>query len=222
MSVSAIRTSRLTKDYGAGRGLFEVELEVPSEQISGLVGPNGAGKSTLVRCVMGMIRPTSGSAFVFGIDCLRDPVDVARKVGYLPDETPRFGDMRGKEVVAYFASLRGGAEPQRVRRLVDRFSLDLGRRFRECSTGDQRKLCILLAFMHDPELLILDEPFAHLDEPAERELQALIEESAAAGHTVFLTDPVPSAVQEICERVTLIRAGRIVQDVGGDDLAVRA
>jgi len=222
MAVSAIRTSRLTKDYGGGRGVFEVELEVPAEQVFGLVGPNGAGKSTLVRCVMGMIRPTSGSAFVFGIDCLRDPVDVARKVGYLPDQAPRFGDMRGKEVVAYFSGLRGGTDPQRVRRLVDRFNLDLSTRFRECSTGDQRKLCILLAFMHDPELLILDEPFAHIDEQAERELQSLIEESRAAGHSVFLTDPVPSAVEDICESVTLLRAGRIVQDLGGDDLAVRA
>jgi ABC-2 type transport system ATP-binding protein len=222
MAVSAIRTSRLTKDFGGGHGVFGVELEVPPEQVFGLVGPNGAGKSTLVRCLMGLIRPTGGSAFVLGLDCLRDPVEVARKVGYLPDQAPRFGDMRGREVVAYLGGMRGGIDPNRVQQLADRFDLDLSRRFRESSTGDQRKLCILLAFMHDPELLILDEPFAHIDEQCERELQALIEESRAAGRTVFLTDPVPSAVEEICEGLAMLRAGRIVHDVGGDDLALRA
>jgi len=220
MAVSAIQTSRLTKDYGSGRGLFDLDLEVPQQQVFGLVGPNGAGKSTFVRCVMGLVRPTAGSAFVFGIDCLRDAVDVARRVGYLPDPTPDFGDMRGADVVAYFGRVRGGVDAGRVRMLAERFSLELGWRFGECSTGDQRKICLLLAFMHAPDLLILDEPFAHLDDRAERELQNLIEESRDAGATVFLTDPVPSAVAEICDHLALLLQGRLVREAG-DDLALR-
>ena len=220
MAVSAIRTSRLTKDYGSDRGLFDLDLEVEPQQVFGLVGPNGAGKSTFVHCVMGLVRPTAGSAFVFGIDCLRDAAGVARKVGYLPDPIPDFGFMRGAEVVARFGRARGRVDAGRVQMLAERFSLELGWRFGECSTGDRRKLCLVLAFLHAPDLLILDEPFAHLDDHAERELQKLIEESRDAGATVFLTDPVPSAVGDICDRVVLLRKGRLVREAG-DDLALR-
>jgi ABC-2 type transport system ATP-binding protein len=221
MAVAAIRTSRLTKDYGGGRGIFDVELEVHPEQVFGLVGPNGAGKSTFVKCLMGLVRPTAGSAFVFGLDCLRDPVDVARKVGYVPDESPDFGGMRGAELVSHFAAIRRNVDRSRADGLAQRLSLDLSRRFREWSIGDKRKLLIVLAFMHSPELLILDEPFAHLDDHGERELQRLIEDARRAGATVLLTDPVPSAVEDICTSVTTLRAGRIVREAGGDDLALR-
>lgn len=222
MAVAAIRTSRLTKDYGGGRGVFDLDLEVQPQQVVGLVGPNGAGKTTLIRCVMGMLHPTRGSAFVFGIDCRRDAVDVARRVGYVPGDVPNFGGMRGDEVLAYFGGRGRRRDPQRERQLAKRFELDLTRRFRESSTGDRHKLCILLGFMHAPELLVLDEPFAHLDERGERELQSLIEESRGAGATVFLADPVPSAVEHVCDRVVMLRGGRVVQDVDGGDLALRA
>jgi ABC-2 type transport system ATP-binding protein len=222
MAVAAIRTSRLTKDYGGGRGIFDLDLDVQPDQVFGLVGPNGAGKSTAVRCVMGMIRPTRGSAFVFGIDCLRDAVEVARRVGYLPGDLPQFGEMRGEEVVGYLGAMHRRADPVRVKRLAERFKLDLSRRLRESSTGDRQKLCILLAFVHAPDLLVLDEPFAHLDDHAERELQTLIQESRSAGATVFLTDPVPSAIVEMCDRVATLRAGRLVLDLDSDGLAVRA
>jgi ABC-2 type transport system ATP-binding protein len=109
-----------------------------------------------------------------------------------------------------------------VRRLAERFELDLGRRFRESSPGDRQKLCILLAFMRAPDLLILDEPFAHLDDRGERELQSLIEESRIAGATVFLADPVPSAVEHLCDRVVTLRGGRLLRDVDGGDLALHA
>src|SRR5436305_12870825 len=114
MAVAAIQTSRLTKDYGLGRGLFELDIEIPQQQVFGYLGPNGAGKTTTIRCVMGMIRPTSGSAHVFGIDCMRDAVDVKKREGYLPGDIPQFGGMTGKEVVAYVRVMLAAADANRV------------------------------------------------------------------------------------------------------------
>ncbi len=158
MAVAAIRTSKLSKDYGLGRGLFELDLHVEQQEVFGFLGPNGAGKSTTIRCLMGLIRPTAGSAQIFGLDCLHDYVAVKRKVGYIPGDMPQFGSLRGSEVVAHLGALRGGADLKVVRKIADRFNLDLTRRYREYSTGNKKKLGIVLAFMHRPPLLILDEP----------------------------------------------------------------
>src|SRR6202008_2865371 len=135
MAVPALSTSHLTKDYGAGRGLFDLNLIIQPQQVFGYLGPNGAGKTTTIRCVMGMIRPTSGSAFVFGLDCLRDTVEATRRVGYLPGDIPQFGGLRGREIVSYLGGMRGGVDRRRVRDLAERFDLDLSRRFRECWRG---------------------------------------------------------------------------------------
>ena len=112
MAITAIRTSRLTKDYGIGRGLFDLELEVSPQEVFGYLGPNGAGKTTTIRCLMGMIRPSSGTAHIFGLDCARDSLAVKRKVGYLPGDIPQFGSLRGKEVVAYLGGMRGHRRPR--------------------------------------------------------------------------------------------------------------
>ena len=218
MALAAIRTSRLTKDYGARRGLFDLDLEVPAQQVFGFLGPNGAGKTTTIRCLMGMIRPSSGTAFIFGIDCLRDSVEVKRKVGYLPGDLPQFGGLRGREVVAYLGGMRGGVDPARVRRLADRFDLDLGRRFREYSSGNKQKLGIVLAFMHEPELLILDEPTSGLDPLNQQEFYSLVHEARAAGATVFLSSHILSEVDHVCDRVGILREGRLVRVFGLDEL----
>ncbi len=218
MAVSAIRTSRLTKDYGGGRGLFELDLEVPAQQVFGFLGPNGAGKTTTIRCLMGMIRPTSGGAFVFGIDCMRDSVEVKRRVGYLPGEIPQFGGLRGREVIAYLGGMRGGIDSRRVRALADRFDLDLSRRFREYSSGNKQKLGIVLAFMHDAELLILDEPTSGLDPLNQQEFYTLLRETRDAGATVFLSSHILSEVDEVCDRVGILREGKLVRVFGLDDL----
>src|SRR5438067_1786748 len=211
MAVAALQTSKLTKDYGLGRGLFDLDLAIPQQEVFGFLGPNGAGKTTTIRLVMGMIRPTSGSAHVFGIDCLRDAVEVKRKVGYLPGDVPQFGGMRGREVVSYFGGMRGGADPKRVRELAERFDLDLGRRFREYSSGNKQKLAIVLAFMHGPELLILDEPTGGLDPLNQQEFYALLRETREAGATIFLSSHVLSEVEHVCDRVGILRAGRLVK-----------
>jgi ABC-2 type transport system ATP-binding protein len=210
MAVTAIRTSRLTKDYGIGRGLFDLDLEVSPQEVFGYLGPNGAGKTTTIRCLMGMIRPTSGTAHIFGLDCRRDSVAVKRKVGYLPGDIPQFGSLRGKEVVAYLGGMRGGVDPKIVRSIAERFDLDLTRRFREYSTGNKRKLGILLAFMHKPELLILDEPTSGLDPLNQQEFYALLREARDGGAAAFLSSHILSEVEHICDRVGILRAGRLV------------
>jgi ABC-2 type transport system ATP-binding protein len=218
MAVSAIRTSKLSKDYGVGRGLFELDLDVPPQEVFGYLGPNGSGKTTTIRLLMGMIRPTGGTAYIFGLDCRRDSVAVKRKVGYMPGDLPQFGSLRGKEVVAYLGGMRGGADPATVRSIAERFDLDLNRRFREYSSGNKRKLGILLAFMHRPELLILDEPTSGLDPLNQQEFYELLREARDAGATVFLSSHILSEVEHVCDRVGILRAGKLVRVAELEDL----
>ncbi len=218
MPTTAIRTSRLTKDYGAGRGLFDLDLQVAAQEVFGYLGPNGAGKTTTIRMLMGMIRPTSGSAFIFGLDSVRDAVDVKRKVGYLPGDVPQFGSLRGSEIIAYLGGMRGGVDRGSVRKLAERFDLDLSRRFREYSSGNKQKLAIVLAFMHRPDLLILDEPTSSLDPLNQQEFYALLREARDDGATVFLSSHVLSEVEHVCDRVGIIRDGRLVRVAQLDEL----
>jgi len=218
MAVSAIRTSQLSKDYGLGRGLFELDLDVAPQEVFGYLGPNGSGKTTTIRLLMGMIRPTAGTAYVFGLDCRRDSVAVKRKVGYLPGDLAQFGSLRGKEVVAYLGGMRGGADPTMVRSITERFDLDLNRRFREYSSGNKRKLGILLAFMHKPELLILDEPTSGLDPLNQQEFYELLREARDGGAAVFLSSHILSEVEHVCDRVGILRAGRLVRVADLEDL----
>jgi ABC-2 type transport system ATP-binding protein len=210
MTAAAIRTAKLTKDYGVGRGLFDLDLQVPAQEMFGYLGPNGAGKTTTIRLLMGMIRPTAGSSYVFGLDCVRDAVEVKRKVGYLPGDVPQYGSLTGAEIVSYLGGMRGGVDHTRVRNLTERFQLDLGRRFREYSTGNKQKLAIVLAFMHRPELLILDEPTGGLDPLNQQEFYSLLRQERDEGATVFLSSHVLSEVEKVCNRVGIVRDGRLV------------
>lgn len=218
MAVAAIGTSKLSKDYGMGRGLFELDLRVEQQEVFGFLGPNGAGKSTAIRCLMGLIRPTAGSAHIFGLDCLHDSVAVKRKVGYVPGDMPHFGSLHGSEVVAHLGALRGGADLKVVRDLAERFSLDLSRRYREYSSGNKQKLGIVLAFMHRPPLLILDEPTSGLDPLNQQEFYKLLAESREGGATIFLSSHILSEVEHACDRVGIIRSGRLVKVADLDEL----
>lgn len=207
----AIKTEGLTKDYGSGRGLFDLDLEVQEGEVFGYLGPNGAGKSTTIRLLMGFIHATRGSASVLGLDVVSDSVAVKRLVGFMPGELPQFGGLRGREIVAHFGALRGGVDGERVREICERFDLDLSLKFRQYSTGNKRKLGIVLAFMHRPRLLVLDEPSSGLDPLNQQEFFKLVHEARAAGTTVFLSSHVLSEVEHVCQRVGIIRRGRLVK-----------
>jgi ABC-2 type transport system ATP-binding protein len=213
---SAIVMRGLSKDYGSGHGLFDLDLDVADGEVFGFLGPNGAGKTTTIRLLMGLIHASSGSARIFGLDCDRDSLAVKREVGYLPGDLPQFGGMRGSEVVAYLGGMRGAIDQSRVKDLAERFQLDLGRRFREYSRGNKQKLGLVLAFMHSPRLLILDEPTGGLDPLNQQTFHQLIAEVRAAGVTVFLSSHMLSEVEETCSRVGIIRDGRLVSDMSMD------
>ncbi len=215
---AAIKTQGLTKDYGSGRGLFDLDLEVPHGEVFGYLGPNGAGKSTTIRLLMGFIHPTRGSALVLGFDSLEQAVEIKRMTGYIPGELPQFGGLRGKEIAGHFAQLRGGVEQARVKEICERFDLDLGLKYRQYSTGNKRKLGILLAFMHRPQLLILDEPSSGLDPLNQQELFKLVLEAKEGGATVLLSSHVLSEVEHVCERVGIIRRGKLVKVARLEDL----
>jgi len=165
-----------------------------------------------------MIRPTTGSAHVFGLDCVRDSVEVKRKVGYLPGDVPQFGSLRGSEIVAYLGGMRGGVDRRHVRAIAERLDLDLNRRFREYSSGNKQKLAILLAFMHRPELLVLDEPTSGLDPLNQQEFYAMLREARDDGATVFLSSHILSEVEHVCDRVGILRSGRLVRVAQLDEL----
>jgi ABC-2 type transport system ATP-binding protein len=218
VAAAAIRTSGLTKDYGGGHGLFDLELQVSTREVFGLLGLEGAGKTVAIRLLMGMLRPTRGSAYVFGLDCFRDAAEVKRRVGYVPGETPEFGATRGGEVVAYLAGLRGGVHKDRVSELAERFHLDLGLRHREYGRHDRQNLSIVLAFMHDPDLLILDEPFGDLDERGAPALHSLIDEARERGATILLASRAAAEVERRCDVVGLLRRGKLSRVMRVEDL----
>ncbi len=208
---TAIRIERLTKSYGAHRGVIDVDLDVEEGEIFGFLGPNGAGKTTTMRVLMDLIRPTSGRAEVFGIETTRDPVAIHRRVGYLPGEFDLYDRLTGADTIAYFANLRGGVDPVYVSELVQRLDLDPSRRFREYSKGNKQKVGLVVALQHRPDLLILDEPTSGLDPLMQQAFFEIVREARAEGRTVFLSSHIIDEVDRTCDRVAIIREGRLVQ-----------
>jgi ABC-2 type transport system ATP-binding protein len=207
---NAIETKGLTKDYGSGRGIFDLDLAVAEGEVFGFLGPNGAGKTTTIKLLMGMTHATRGAATVFGLDVDRDAVAVKKRVGYVPGELPQFGGWRGAEIVAYLAGLRGGLDANEVESVATRLDLDLGRKYREYSHGNKQKLALLLAFAAKPALLILDEPTSGLDPLHQQEFYGLVRDARARGATFFVSSHVLSEVEQICDRVGIVREGRLV------------
>lgn len=211
-AVDVVVTCRgLTKDYGGGNGLFDLNLDVLRGEVFGFVGPNGSGKSTTIRLLMNLISADAGSATIFGQDTCRHSTQLKRHLGYLPGELPHFPGMRAGQVVTLLARLRGGVPQSNIDELAERFALDLSRKYSELSHGNKQKVSIIQAFMHDPELLILDEPTLGLDPLMQREFIDLVRERSLTGTTVVLSSHVLSEVQVACDRIGLIRAGRLIR-----------
>ncbi len=207
---AAIRTTGLTKDYGGGRGLFELDLEVRRGEILGFLGPNGAGKSTTMRLLLDLIEPTAGSATLLGLDSRTDSLEIRRRVGFLPGDLALYPGLTGAAMLDYLADLRGGVDARVRDALADRFDAELGRRIRELSTGNRQKIGLIQAFMHEPELLILDEPIAGLDPLVQESFHALLQETARLGRTVLLSSHTLSEVEQVADRVAILRRGRLV------------
>jgi ABC-2 type transport system ATP-binding protein len=207
---SAIVTNGLSKDYGAGRGLFELDLEVRQGEVFGFLGPNGAGKSTTMRLLLDLIRPTSGSAQLLGLDTRKESLAIRRRLGFLPGDLALYPKLTGRVMLDYLAQLRGGVDPRVRDSLVERFDVELGRPVRELSTGNRQKLGLVQAFMHEPELLILDEPIAGLDPLVQQSFHALLGEVSAEGRTVFLSSHTLSEVERVTHRLAILRQGRLV------------
>jgi ABC-2 type transport system ATP-binding protein len=208
--VSAIRTNRLSKDYGSGHGLFELDLEVRRGEIFGFLGPNGAGKSTTMRLLLDLIRATSGTAAILGLDTRAESLEVRRRVGFLPGELALYPKLTGQEMLDHVGKIRGGVYRERASELAERFDADLRRPIGELSTGNKQKLGLIQAFMHDPELLILDEPITGLDPLVQQSFHSLLEETASRGRTVFLSSHSLAEVERVAERVAILREGRLV------------
>ncbi len=213
--MAAIRTEGLGKRYGARPGIRALEdctLEVRAGEVFGFLGPNGAGKSTLIRLLLGFLHPTAGRASVLGLDTERDSVAIRRRVGYLPGGIALYDGLSGDRLLRYLAELSGRA-PVRRAELCDRLELsprDLRRPVRDYSRGMRQKLGIVQAFQHDPELAILDEPSEGLDPLMQRAFYAILDDLRAAGRTVFFSSHVLSEVERVCDRVAVVRAGRLV------------
>ena len=208
---TVIHTDRLTKTYGVHRGVVDVDLDVTEGEIFGFLGPNGAGKTTTMRVLLDLIRPTSGRAEIFGIETSKDPAAIHRRVGYLPGEFDLYDRLTGADTIAYFANLRGGVDAGYVAQLVERLDLDPSRRFREYSKGNKQKVGLVVALQHRPDLLILDEPTSGLDPLMQQTFFELIREARAEGRTVFLSSHIIDEVDRTCDRVAIIREGRLVQ-----------
>jgi ABC-2 type transport system ATP-binding protein len=208
---AVIQTEKLTKYYGRYRGIVDVDLEVNEGEAFGFLGPNGAGKTTMIRTLLDHIRPTSGRATIFGIDTTADPVAIHRRLGYLPGEFALYDKLTGGQTLEYFANLRGGIDKGYQKGLIARLDVDPTRRFREYSKGNKQKIGLIIALQHRPELLLLDEPTSGLDPLIQQEFYAVIREAKAEGRTVFLSSHIMSEVERTCDRVAIIRDGRLTR-----------
>jgi ABC-2 type transport system ATP-binding protein len=206
-----IETEKLTKSYGRSRGIIDVDLAVETGEVFGFLGPNGAGKTTTIRVLLDHIRPSGGSAKVFGIETRVDPVAIHRRVGYLPGEFTLYDRLTGGQTLQYFANLRGGVDPAYQASLVERIDLDPSRRFKEYSKGNKQKVGLVIALQHKPELLLLDEPTSGLDPLVQQTVFQILREAVADGATVFLSSHILSEVEKSCDRVAIIREGRLAK-----------
>ena len=199
----------LHKSYGKVQAVKGISMRVEQGEIFGFLGPNGAGKTTTIRCMLDVIRPTSGTLRVLGLDAQRDKMELHQRIGYLPGDVRLPGEMTGKQVINYFSRLQG-REPVLLDDLVARFDVELKRQLKGYSKGMRQKIGVVLAFMCDPDVLILDEPTSGLDPLLQRTFNEFLLQEQARGKTIFMSSHIMSEVEKVCHRIAVIRKGELV------------
>jgi len=200
----------LTRDYGNGRGVFDLSFSIKQGEVFGFLGPNGAGKTTTIRHLMGFLKPEKGYCTIGGKDCWKDRAEIQKTLGYIPGEMEFFDDMTGTEFLSFMAKYRKIKSNGRIKELLDRFELDPRSKLKKMSKGMKQKVGIVTAFMHDPEVLILDEPTSGLDPLMQNRFIELVLEEKAKGKTILMSSHMFEEVERTCGRVAIIKNGKLV------------
>ena len=208
--MNAMKIENLVRDYGGGKGVFDVSFHVDQGEAFGFLGPNGAGKTTTIRHLMGFLKPKSGSCTINGLDCWRERDKVQARLGYIPGEISFFEDISGAEFLKFIAQYRGIGSQTRKEDLLERFELDPKSKIKKMSKGMKQKLGIVAAFMHDPDILILDEPTSGLDPLMQNRFIDLVAEEKKQGKTILMSSHMFEEVERTCDRIGIIRKGRMV------------
>jgi len=209
--MSIIETKKLTKYYGKSRGIIDVDLKIEEGEIFGFIGPNGAGKSTTIRLLLSLIKPSSGNATIFGLDCQRDYKEIHKEIGYLPSEVFYYDNMKVKDLLAYSASFYQKDCKAKIIELAKRLDLDLNKKIDDLSYGNKKKVGIVQGLLHSPKLIILDEPTGGLDPLMQQTFFDILKEENERGATVLFSSHILSEVQKLCDRVAIIKEGKIVR-----------
>lgn len=218
--MNVIETDHLKKYYGPTRGLEDGTLQVKENEIFGFIGPNGAGKTTLIRLLLDLIKKTDGTARVFGKKPEQNAPWINARVGFLPSEAFFFPEMKAREVIRFYSEMRN-ADQDRIDSLIDRLKFDTEKTISELSFGNRKKLGIIVALMHDPDILVLDEPTTGLDPLMKQSFLDLLLEEKKKGRTIFLSSHVLSEVEKVCDRVAFIKNGIVTEPVKMDELGQR-
>ena len=205
-----IEVEHLTRDYGGGRGVFDVSFQVAAGEVFGFLGPNGAGKTTTIRHLMGFLKAKEGGCRINGLDCFRDREKVQQMLGYLPGEISFFDDMTGIEFLDFVSGYRKDKGESRRKELMDMFDLNPHGKIKKMSKGMKQKVGIVAAFMHDPQILILDEPTSGLDPLMQNRFIELVEAEREKGKTILMSSHMFEEVERTCHRIGIIRAGKLV------------
>lgn len=207
--MNVININNLTRDYGKGRGVFDLSFSVEKGEVFGFLGPNGAGKTTTIRHLMGFIKPKKGRCIISGKDCWLERAEIQRTLGYIPGEIAFFDDMTGEGFLKFLMKYRGTKENGRVKELLDRFELDPRGKIKKMSKGMKQKVGIIAAFMHDPDVIILDEPTSGLDPLMQNRFIEMIIEEKERGKTILMSSHMFEEVERTCHRVAIIKDGRL-------------
>ena len=209
--MNVIEIKNLTKNYGKARGITNVSFNVEEGEIFGFIGPNGAGKSTTIRTLLALIHPTSGSATIFGKDCIKSAPEIAKEIGYLPSEVFYYDNMKVIDLLKYSASFYKKDCTKRMKELAEVMELDLNKKIDDLSFGNKKKVGIVQGLLHEPKLIILDEPTSGLDPLMQQKFFDLLKEENKKGSTVLFSSHILSEVQKLCNRVAIIKEGKIIK-----------